>query len=51
MGTALGRTINRNKLRDKKMEGKRTKRRTRGEGGVRVCAKLGADVIQGGGEK
>lgn len=24
---------------------------TRGEGGVRVCAKLGADVIQGGGEK
>lgn len=50
MGTALGRTINRNKLRDKKMEGKR-KRSTRGEGGVRVCAKLGADVIQGGGEK
>lgn len=24
---------------------------TRGEGGVRVCAKLGADVRQGGGEK
>lgn len=34
----------------KKWKG-RGRRSTRGEGGVRVCAKLGADVIQGGGEK